>query len=167
MDWLYSEEPVESSSSSALQQACNALSEAGIDLGDTIWWTPGGAILITEAVNWAAKILDPWFYELKPQCIREALELGAEGGWGRDGCFFLFDISVGTASFHDPCGQIDVPGTLRWNHPWSGIPRQNEAFELLVDRLTLRRYQFATNPSFQGKLPWIWQGAIKPINRLP
>ena len=78
---------------SALKRAASALVDAGFDLGTRKWWIAKDAILITEAVNWAAKVIDEEFYSLKPACVKECLELGAEGGW-RNGIFYLYHPDV-------------------------------------------------------------------------
>ncbi len=101
--------------------------------------TVGGAILLTEACNLAAKIINEIFYLVKPAMIVASWKCGASFGLGPDQCYYLSDLSVGAASFHDPNEEIpkiifeilkeaDVP---IWEDMWSGIPRQDQAFEAL------------------------------------
>lgn len=150
----------------ALQRAAAALADAGIDLGGRCWWRVEDAILIAEAVNLAAKVIDPEFYALKPDCVRECVEMGADGGW-RGGIFYLYHPSVGVASFHDPFDQIEVEGSTGWPFEWSGVYRQEQAFDLLVDRKALLRMRFATAPGDLGERcrSWLWQA--KPRHSLP
>ena len=161
LDWLDDAPLIEMRP--ALQRAAQSLQEAGIDLGNRLWWRVEDAILITEAVNLAAKILDEDFYSLKPDCVRECVELGAAGGW-RNGIFYLFHPEVGVASFHDPYDQIKVIGD--WPYEWSGIRRQDQAFELLTDERLLNKYRFLTSP-FLGERAraGIWING--PIGQLP
>ena len=150
----------------ALQRAADALLDAGVDLGRRCWWRLPDAILITEAVNLAAKVVDFDFYVFKPDCVRECVDLGADGGW-RDGIFYLFHPAAGVASFHDPFDQIEVDGSMRWPFEWSGVPRQEQAFDLLVDRKALLRMRFATAPGDLGEWcrSWLWRA--KPRHKLP
>lgn len=163
LDWLDDSEPLQVRP--ALQCAADALLEAGVDLGNCQWWRLPDAILITEAVNWAAKVIDWSFYDLKPDCIRECVELGAEGGW-RGEIFYLYHHAVGVASFHDPYGQIDI-GALYWPWEWSGVTRQDAAFELLTDLRLRRQMAYATAPGDLGEWcrSWLWQA--KPRHKLP
>lgn len=163
-DWLDTSEVV--SDLPALQRAASALVDAGIDLGDRCWWRVEDAILITEAVNLAAKVIDFDFYAFKPDCVRECVEMGAMGGW-RGEIFYLYHPSVGVASFHDPFDQIEVDGNMRWPFEWSGIYRQEQAFNLLVDRKARLKMRFATAPGDIGEWcrSWLWQAG--PRHKLP
>ena len=117
-----------------LKLALKELKKAGIDTGEVLWFRPDHAILITEAVNFAAKVIDYGiFYELKPLCIKECINLGASGGWHKN-VFYLYHENVGVASFHDPFGHIDVSWEVRWSDGWSGVRRQDKAFKLLIDK---------------------------------
>lgn len=150
----------------ALQRAAQALADAGIDLDGRCWWRVEDAILITEAVNLAAKVIDEDFYALKPDCVRECVGMGADGGW-RGGIFYLYHPAVGVASFHDPFDQIEVDGSMGWPFEWSGVYRQEQAFDLLVDRKALLKMRFATAPGDLGERcrSWLWQA--KPRHKLP
>ena len=101
--------------------------------------TPAGAVAIAGASNLAAKTINPAiFYTLKPALIVAAWKLGAEFGLGDDGAYYLSEPITGTESFHNPDGEIEyyVKKILHekvpvWEHPWSGVPRQDEAFDIL------------------------------------
>ena len=101
--------------------------------------TPTGAIAVTEACNLAAKTLEAdLFYALKPALIVSSWKLGADFGRGMDGAYYLSDPIIGTASFHDPGGEVEsiIRNKLReeiptWHHGWSRITRQDEAFKII------------------------------------
>lgn len=120
---------------------------------------PGNAILIAEAVNWAAKVLTDSFYMLKPAMIVASAKLGAQIGKEDDGgwpIYYLFNRDVGVASFHDPGCEVD--GLLRnmgftgeikdWEFGWSGVVRQDLAFHLLSgkEKLFLQKMRYSTLP---------------------
>ena len=151
---------------SALEAAKMRLHQDGIDLGECWEDSIQAAILITEAVNWAAKTIDWEYYTLKPRCIEECWAKGAEGGW-RDGIFYLYHPDVGVASFHDPNDEIGIDCRYRWLWEWSGIPRQNLAFDLLVDRKTLLYMKFCTAPGDLGEWVRSWAFQARPRNKLP
>ncbi len=112
--------------------------------------TPQGAILLAEAVNWAAKTIDYGFYSLKPMVWQEASRVeGVESGWGDDGTFVLFHPEVGCASAHDPGREINAGGV--WPHPWSGVRRQNWAFRLLKSARARRLMAWMTEPTAERR----------------
>lgn len=125
--------------------AVDALQKAGIPVRRE--WTAANAVMVAEACNLAAKIIDEDFYGLKPGCVEFAIELGAEGGWGNDDCFHVGTPETGVACFHDPYGQITIGG--RWPHQWSGIRRQHAAFAILRSPTVRRLYAEATMPGGQ------------------
>jgi len=125
--------------------AAGALRNAGVSV-EVSTETIEGAIMIAEAVNLAAKVIDDGFYELKPKVIDAAAEMGARGGWGEDGAFYLYHESVGVASFHDPWCEIGSGG--EWHTPWSEVTRQELAFQLLVDENLRREVALKTSPKF-------------------
>jgi hypothetical protein len=102
--------------------------------------TAEGAVLIAECCNYAAKILNNNFYKIKPYAIVAAWQMGAQFGFGEDEAYYLYTETTGTASFHDPSNEIrtivtkilkkDIPV---WKHKWSGIERQDDAFEIAAD----------------------------------
>ena len=116
------------------------------------------AILVAEAINWAAKTTTAWWYEVKAAACQAALSLGAFGYIEDDeygnSVLYLYSKEVGTASFHFPFGQEcwDMTGpNMHWGKlngrfPWSGITRQEVAFELLTDSQVLKLYAWATRP---------------------
>ena len=128
---------------SILSMAAAALESVGVSVPVSPW-DVGGAVMIAEAVNWAAKVIDEEFYSLKPRVIEAAVEIGADGGWGDDGCYYLASERSGVASFHDPFGEIRAGGS--WDHPWSGVRRQDAAFHILTDTRIRRVFREATAP---------------------
>ncbi len=99
---------------------------------------PDSALSVAEAVNFAAKILDPHFYSLKPAAIVSAYKLGVYLGYNSsDDTFSLFSKRLGVASFHDPNHEVrdmlmGLDGEVKdWPYEWSGVYRQDQAFQLL------------------------------------
>lgn len=149
----------------ALQELYERLIVERVDVGDLSTHQVADAILLTEACNWAAKVLDYEFYSLKPRCIEECVHLGADGGW-KNGIFYLYHPDVGVASFHDPMGEIQIED-MNWPFEWSGIPRQERAFDLLTDRKTRLQYRYATAPGELGEWIRSWLWMAKPVGILP
>jgi hypothetical protein len=122
------------------------LVEAGLDAAyDLSPWIPADALLLCEACNLAAKVVCSTFYELKGAAIDAALQTGCDGGWGEDECFYLSAPGVGVASFHDPCGEIRSQSF--WDHEWSGIRRQDLAFQAITRPAVRRLLDEATRPA--------------------
>lgn len=103
--------------------------------------SPDGAVALTEAINWAAKTISYHFYDLKPKLIVAAAQIpGVHFGYGDDSTYSLGSPTIGTASFHDPGDEVgyilsehlnkDIP---QWEYEWSGVSRQESAFEILED----------------------------------
>lgn len=121
--------------------AREALVRCGVqDAQEVSLRTPAAAVAFAEAINLAAKEYHFALYALKPALIIAAWKLGAKFGKGGDDAYFLFDSYVGTASFHNPGGEIEhlIEDVLReqvpeWVYPWSGIPRQGDVFDVLRD----------------------------------
>lgn len=120
---------------------------------------PENAILITEALNWSAKVSTDSFYMLKPALIVASAKLGAQIGKQDDGgwpIYYLFNKNVGVASFHDP--GCEVENLFRnigqeseikdWEFGWSGVARQDLAFYLISEKekLFLQRMRYSTLP---------------------
>lgn len=123
--------------------AAYALEQYGVKVPSSTW-EPSTALMVAEAVNLAAKTIDDGFYAIKHRVIDAAVALGCAGGWGSDGdgVFYLHHPDVGVACFHDPFDEIKSKG--RWFEPWSGIPRQNAAFQILGMPAVRRLYREAT-----------------------
>ncbi len=114
--------------------------------------SPSGAVVIAEACNLAAKD-SSIFYAIKPGLIIASWKMGAHFGvrqeinrreseYNREDVFedvyYLSDLTVGTASFHDPRGEIKTlvstflkEAIPKWEHEWSGVVRQDEAYEIM------------------------------------
>jgi hypothetical protein len=100
---------------------------------------PAVALALAEAVNLAAKSIDDRFYRLKPAMIVSAWKMGNRFGYNKgDNTYNLFHPDLGTASFHDPGEEVYriITGILNeddpeWNYEWSGITRQELAFQVL------------------------------------
>ncbi len=102
--------------------------------------SPTGAVAIAEAINLAAKEISYSFYSLKPMLVVLVWKLGGDFGFGEDNAYHLGTNSTGVASFHDPYDEIGslVLNSLNeripvWNHGWSGVVRQDDAFNILRD----------------------------------
>lgn len=104
--------------------------------------TPTAALVITEAVNLAAKEVDAGFYFIKPSLIVASWKMGCAFGEGKDTAgyqvYYLGDPIAGVASFHDPDGEVEhIIRTILheevpvWEYKWSGIIRQDQAFQIL------------------------------------
>ena len=119
--------------------------------------TAKSAVLIAEACNWAAKVVCESYYAIKPLVIEAAVALGASGGWGDDGCYYLSTPETGVASFHDPYGQIGAGG--EWPHAWSRISRQHAAFAIATNDSVRRLFAEATMPG--GRLFGISDSAVR------
>lgn len=150
---------------SALELAEHLLRQHGVDPRHV----PAGpvrAVLVAEAVNWAAKIIDGGFYDLKPAvCDEVAAMAGVVSGWGDDDCFYLCADGAGAASFHDPFGQIKSRG--EWPFPWSGVLRQAHAFDLLRDENLRKRVDFLTNPRWRAAVEKHRPHLSGPVGPLP
>ena len=90
-------------------------------------------IWLCEAINWAAKVVDPEYYVLKPHVINAVAKLrDVSCGWARDeggnAVFYLFHPEAGVASFHDPDGEINADGS--WDFPWSQVTRQEYGLDV-------------------------------------
>jgi len=106
---------------------------------------PPGAVLVAEAVNLAAKVVSPSFYDFKAACFDWAAEQrGVISGWGADEAFYLYHPEVGVVCAHDPNEEIETEGY--WPHPWHGVERQSYAFEQLTDHELLEYFREATRP---------------------
>lgn len=129
----------------ALDEAVMRLRQAGVEV-PTEWWEPSLLPLVAEAINWAAKTVDPAFYDLKGEVVDEiAQSRGIQSGWGEDGVFYLYSPEVGVVCFHDPWEEITSEG--EWSHPWSGIERQSLAFDALRDPELRQELAKATAPA--------------------
>lgn len=150
------------SASVIINDAIAALKENEISFNDKGLSLAEVALLTAEAINLAAKVIDADFYNLKPSVIDAAMELGCIGGWNGD--VFYMEVEnghVGVVSFHDPYSQITSNGY--WPHGWSGIKRQDMAFELLINPTVRRVYSEATSAS--GCIYGVSNSAVNNILR--
>lgn len=130
-----------------------ALKAEGLDVDADLLHSPEGAILLAEAINWAAKTIDYSFYEVKEMVWIEAAQRnGVQCGWADDDTLALFHPAVGTAHAHriDPWHPL-AEGIGVWPHEWSGVRRQEWAFELLASgeeaRELRKEFALATTPT--------------------
>jgi len=119
--------------------------------------SPDDAIAVAEAINLSAKVISPAYYDLKPSMIVAASEIGASFGIGEDDAYYLSSPTIGTASFHDSYDEVgniivnllgkEIP---KWDHPWSGVERQDDAFNIIADlnngRTLAEQYANTTSP---------------------
>lgn len=114
----------------ALQDVIDWLRDEKVTLRRPALLSPQAyAVLLAEACNWAAKVIHPAFYDLKPAVLDEVAGMDeVVSGWGEDGCFYLFHDEVGATSYHDPYDEVNTGG--RWPFPWSGVRRQHLAFRM-------------------------------------
>lgn len=150
----WSEAPEPFHAEAVLRDAVEALASRGVHVPDAIASQPHHgphAVLLAEAVNLAAKVIDEGFYDLKPRVFCAAAMMpGVEHGWSTDGCFYLKAPGAGEVCCHDPYGQTDYLAaqlglTRTWETPWSGIKRQGLAFAALASSAIRRLLQEATD----------------------
>lgn len=98
------------------------------------------AVVLSEAINLAAKTYTSGCYALKPAMIVATWKLGADFGIGDDNAYYLGTPTVGVCSFHDPEDEVGylILEVLSeqipiWESSWSGVPRQDDAYEILQD----------------------------------
>lgn len=138
------------------EQAEADLRAAGVVFGDAYMDASPEArlIMLCEAVNWAAKTINYEFYELKNPLLTYAVESGITS-WSLldercDEVLYLYHPECGTASFHNPggweVGELQGPRYQLKQWPWSGVPRQEDAFKILTSKETLAWYAKATRP---------------------
>jgi hypothetical protein len=99
------------------------------------------AVAICEAIGWYAKRPgNEKCYPIREKCILEAAALndvqkGVRQEFNEDGkeevVIYLYASEVGTATFHDLSGSVAEAIGDEWFEPWSGIRRQQWAFETL------------------------------------
>lgn len=137
------------------------------------------AVLVAEAVNLAAKCIDPEFYTLKPAIFVEAARRGKDDGVTvyyreEDGTWNLYHPAAGVVSFHDPgdeiprlIGDAQAVTFSPQPYPWSGVFRQDSAFDILHSADTLARFAATTQPDYSCT-PADSLGTVKEVhgNRL-
>lgn len=128
--------------------AVRALEEHGVEIAVDPFTAPG-AILVAEAVNWAAKVICGSFYDFKPAVWAAVAAMdGVEGGWADDGTYAISHPAVGVAHAHM---LWDMPPG-QWPHPWSGVRRQSWAFRLLKSARARRLMAWLTEPLEERRL---------------
>ena len=145
---------------SLVDQAIAALEFYGIPV-PVSGQTASGLLMIAEACNLAAKEVDYSFYAVKAAVIDAAIAAGCTGGWGNDGVFYLHHPEAGVACFHDPYGEITACG--EWEHPWSGIYRQDHAFRIMANGHVRRVMAESTSP--YGKLAGLRPATVSRLIR--
>ena len=129
---------------------CLVYNGVNIDINEQ---TPDGAVAVAEAVNLAAKRINGDFYNIKPDVIVSAALMGASLWYNDDDyTWSLYSKGIGTASFHDPNDEIyylvekyDIP-VKKWDYGWSGVARQENAFDLLKSPKLRKRLADLTRP---------------------
>jgi hypothetical protein len=143
------------STQEALSFCEELLAEKGIEIGAAYadLGYDGRLVLMVEAVNLAAKELDQRFYAIKPLLVELAAapENNIRVWSGVDAVgeavYYLYHRTAGTVSVHDPNGQISPEvDNSGWSFGWSGIYRQDLAFDLMQDTNLLHEMAQATRP---------------------
>ena len=127
------------------------LSLCGVEVGEAYAEASynGKFLLLLEACNLAAKEFDEDFYFYKEEleeCLLVELQVKS---WYSDGVVYFYTKDTGTVSCHNPYSDFPYWEYTTWaddRFPWSGIRRQNEAFELLHDYDLLKKMAYATRP---------------------
>lgn len=126
-----------------LTAAVRSLQKNGVDVRVDPY-SPEGAVLIAEAINWAAKAICPSYYEVKPIVWAAVASMPeVTGGWADDNTYALYHPQAGTVHAH-MMGDMTAGGS--WPHPWSGVRRQNWAFRLLRSERARRLMAWMTEP---------------------
>lgn len=139
------------------------LEEDFVEFGDAYYGVSVAAryILVAEAVNWAAKVIDYQYYQYKNLILYAATVCGGTIDWfaqdefGND-VYYIYHKEVGTASFHqfwENGWEFDHGSPRKFRAEWSGWYRQDQAFDLLVDRDLLKLYAWGTRPRALGYPP--------------
>ncbi len=113
-------------------------------------------ILVAEAINFAAKVYDESIYLLKEELVYEAVEVSLDEDedlvYGLSGgIYYLYTEQVGAASFHIFDWKMlrsNHSLSKEWVYGWSGIYRQDHAFELLKDECLREEMAKATAISY-------------------
>lgn len=125
----------------------------------------GQAVMLAEAVNMAAKVIDYGYYDLKVAAVNAAIVAGARWWIGYDesgeAVTYIYHRDVGVASFHfAPVYQFTrnyagEAGKLK-TYQWSCWSRQFSAFDMLVDYQLRNFYAWATRPRVLGYPKPVW-----------
>lgn len=74
-------------------------------------------------------------------------------GW-KEEVFYAWHPEAGEVSYHDPFGEIeDLVGMRKYPYAWSGVERQDRAFESLKCVAARKRVAAAAMP--RGIEPWL------------
>lgn len=154
----------------AIDIAHAALSYFGVVMSPDLYEKPDvRAVLISDAVNLAAKTINPFFYEIKEECVIEAFNTpGVEGGWGEDDAFYLYAKGAGTQCFHFPDGVSDNFPKSKWDKQWTGIYRQDIAFEIISNPKIRKAISYLTDK--ERSPDWLdrtKRNMAGPVGRLP
>lgn len=155
---------IEKDFTEALDIGRQALEISGISAANNIsMQSPDDVVALTEGINWAAKTISYSFYSLKPTMLVAASQTeGVFFGYGDDGAYYLGTPTIGVASFHDPGDEVGyiITHCLKqtipeWEYPWSGVSRQDDAFNILDDlssgRKLVEHYADVTSPEEMKK----------------
>ena len=127
------------------------LSLCGVETGEAYAETSynGKFLLLLEACNLAAKEFDEDFYFYKEeleQCLLMELHVKS---WYSEGVVYFYTRDTGVVSCHNPYSDFPYWEYTTWaddRFPWSGIRRQNNAFELLDNYDLLKKMAYVTRP---------------------
>lgn len=108
-------------------------------------------LMLLEAANWAAKTVDPIYYTMKENLsffiltnVKDVLT------WTSGWVAYYYHPEVGTVSCHYPDSFEDIERCVQ--HPematfeWSGITRQDMAWEIIEREDVRKAYAYGTRP---------------------
>ncbi|CCN40170.1 hypothetical protein VIBNIFTn2_120152 [Vibrio nigripulchritudo FTn2] len=153
--------PLAANNLGMINKAISNLDAIGIPIKN-MYFLRGAAYyqLLSEVINWAAKVFEPGMYRYKPYAIAHAIKMGAQASWGKDAngneVLYVNSTEAGVSTFHDPSGVLkQFLSELEdknfkigndWPHPWSGVPRQSLSFIMLTYPNVLKAVSNLTQP---------------------
>lgn len=115
-------------------------------------------IMLAELANRLAKVSDEYWYYAKALFGGAAVKAGATW-WCRDGVFYMYTQEAGTASFHDPYGDMDAElieavkasgnteaTAFSEQVGWCGVRRQFHAYDIVQSKRIRQAYAWLTRP---------------------
>ena len=123
-------------------------------------------IMLAELSNRLAKVSDEYWYYAKALFGGAAVKAGATW-WCHNGVFYMYAPEAGTASFHDPYGDMEAElieavkasgnteATAFSEHVgWCRVRRQFHAYDIVQSKLIRQAYAWLTRPRMSD----VWMG---------